>query len=237
MNKKKSLGFLGIQVLFVALGVLLVCSYLTKDVGIIFLVGFSFWITMLLAKMAFTDNSFATIGMTIVALGALLLAIAFMDPPGVLVDLGFWTLYVFGLAFRKVKKDTFVILGNKMFLPGQWYYLWPFLAYNLEIFTKEKDLGVSRGKISTKDGDFVAKIRAKIVFDIPIDPEEWKDRLVFTDRFAEMTLCQIKSITNVFASGKALSEIIGKKTSAPLRFDPLTGTIEIEFLGLSVVKP
>jgi len=154
-----------------------------------------------------------------------------------LIILGLDTLYIFSFkSYRKVKKDTFVILGNRVLVPGERFYLWPFFAYDIRVFAKEENCGTCFYRISTKDGDFMVKIRAKIAFNIPTDPNYLKNQSLTANRLSDTISKQITNITHAFTLGKTISEIVGKKTSAPLLHTLLTGTVEIEFLGLSIAK-
>ena len=237
VNKKATfVWFFGLSV--VTAFAVFCAQLIAKDVGIMAFVATSACMGLFASDDPLKDkNTLFFLNMVVLLLNG----VVFLLCPPIryiaLIVLCLDTLYIFSFkSYRKVKKDTFVILGNKVLIPGERFYLWPFFSYNLEVFKKEKDWGTRFYQVITKDGNFMAKIRVKIIFDIPTDPNYLKNQSLTAKRLSDTISKHITSITHAFTLGKTMSEIIGKTTSTPLLFKPITGTIEIEFLGLSVVK-
>jgi regulator of protease activity HflC (stomatin/prohibitin superfamily) len=151
--------------------------------------------------------------------------------------IGLVGLYLFLFdALRWVKKNTFVILGDKVLVPGQWYYLWPFITYDLDVFEKEKDWKTDPIVVYTQDGDLFARIKARVTFRLP-DRSSIKGHSVIAKILSESITERIRKTAKDFALGKTASEILDKRTFVPLGLNlPFDGSVEITFIGLSTDK-
>lgn len=147
------------------------------------------------------------------------------------------TLYIFSFkSYRKVKKDAFVILGNRVLVPGERFYLWPFFFYDVDVFAKTQDWKTDPIVVYTQDGDLFARIKARVTFRLP-DRSSIKGHSVIAKILSESITERIRKTAKDFALGKTASEILDKRTFVPLGLNlPFDGSVEITFIGLSTDK-
>ncbi|MFA6436819.1 MAG: hypothetical protein WC242_01720 [Candidatus Paceibacterota bacterium] len=240
MKVDKKVTFVWLLGLSVIIAIAVLCAQLiAKDIGIMAFVAASACMALFALDNPLENrNKLFFLNMIVLLLNGII----FLFCPPIryisLIILSLDALYIFSFkSYRKVRKNTFVILGNRVLVPGERFYLWPFFSYNIGVFNKEKDWDSSLCRVNTKDGDFIAKVKAEIVFDIPNNPVPLESSPITADGLSKIVSQRIKEIAREFASGKTLSEIIGKKTTQALQACPVIGIITIEFLGLSVVKP